>query len=299
VKQAGRGGDAAGAVVKLRFALAQLERLRAERDNTPNWQPSQRLIELERSSSQLANWSSTDFSSRQRKMLERQLADTRSVIEGLERERDAAQLEVKSNEKQIEVVSEQLAIATQLSEVGSKLRDKQLVANSQFLHQRIELLRANVTTIEAKSGIARAHAKIAALNRQIARVAQERNSVVAEKIESLERDVAEFELQTGKVASDPTTSRGTRYAIARKTNNTPTTSSADLFTEVLPGDVIIVSESSEESTDLSDLRSRASTELGAVRQRTQRFLDHAAVAPAPIGRAGAGRGQATATTATH
>ena len=299
------GSDAATSAVKLRFALAQIERLKAERDNNLNWQPSKRLIDLEREANTSLSWSVADYITHQRKMLERQRADTRSIVEGLEWEREAAVQEVSSYDKQMQAVSQQLDIANDLSHVGTKLRDKGLVPNSQFLQQRIELLRANVTAIEAKTNISKIQAKIGALERQIKRITQERAAVVADKIESLERDIAEYELSTGTSTADLPTTKSIKYAIARKTDNKTATTPADLFSEILPGDVVIVSETADAANaERSDLNTgfddaSAGVDLAAaVRQRTQRFLEQANSLPvnrSPRGPSGAQKASKTTT----
>ena len=287
------GGDALegpGSTVQLlqvrtqiRFSIAQLERLKAEREGRDKFEPSARLIELERAAATQSTWSLEAFAARQGQLLAQQQAGMRTKIESLQRERDAALKEAQANEKQAAAVDEQLGIARELLKGSSKLRDKQLVANTRFMQQQSDLLSAEVKASEARTAAVKSHARVAGLDRQISAVSQERRQFLNERIETLEREVEQHELTLAAAGgSGRRGATAVKYDIARKNDQVIRTRAADLFSEILPGDVVIVSDATEQASRVAKARVPGNTAVEATastRARTQSYIDASGVAP--------------------
>ena len=286
---AGTGSDSVDSEhTRLRFALAQLERLKAERDGTAELKPSPLLMKLERAAAGGSSWSVSAFVAQQSKLLEQQQASVRTQIESLTRERNSANAEEEAGKKQVAAVEEQLTIAREIVKSSSKLHDKQLVANNQFLNQKMQSLAAEVSLSEARTAVGKVRTKIALLERQIAMIPQERKAVLNERIELLEREVAEIQVAVGGPDAVTSGPKGLSFAIARRTERGTSTATADLFTEISPGDVIIVSDAAIASLDKTEGEAAQSAGeadgAAAVLKRTQRYIESSRI-PAPAGAA--------------
>ena len=246
-----RGVDASGA--KLRFTLAQLERLKAERDDVANWEPSDKLLKLQRAVSTVRSSSVDEFVARQKEMLAAQRKTVRSQVAGLELERAVAQQEMKGAERQVAAVQEQLAIARQIIKDGEGLRDKKLLRNTQFMDQKIQLLTAQIKATESEAAVDKSRARIAAISRQIEKFQQDRQVLITERIEELERTVEEIESAKTTMSNPNNPGKSVQYFVARKKADSTSTFTAELFSEILPGDVIIISETQQPSAERSDI----------------------------------------------
>jgi exopolysaccharide production protein ExoF len=228
--------------LQLRFALAQLARLKAERDGSKSLTLPKELSDLTELAS-VHDEPTEALVARQNAILMNQRALMKSQIEGLEHERQAAIGEVEAAEAQIVTMTEQAQIAQSFLRDIETLKNKNVVSNSRYLQQRLETLGSAARLADLKTAAERARARIVAINNQIDRIRQERQSVVSEQIETLERDVSIMKagvrdplgqgqrpLDTGAIA----------YQIARNSGDGVRTMTATALTDVKPGDVVIV-----------------------------------------------------------
>lgn len=236
---------------QLQFALAQYERLKAEKAGSASMQPSSRLTQLSDSSAQVGKASLSTFLARQNELLDEQRAAHITQIASLERESAAALKEVEAAEVHYRVAGQQIRIARQLMDGLNQLKGQGMVANSRYLAQQNDVLTGEVRLAESRALVERARARVAAIERQITMLRQERRAVLNDRIEILEREIAQHELTLAASTNGRERETGTstgpsvEFNIARKANSGLATISANLFTEILPGDVIIVSSSSE------------------------------------------------------
>ncbi len=230
------------AATQLQFSLVQLARLKAEKEGSQTLTASDRLESLLHASSQPRQMQLRAFIAQQNNMLVEQNSLLEGQLSALNRERDGAMAEFEETQLQSDQMSKQLGISrTLLKDIGT-LKDKQLVANSRYLQQRSELISVEIRYAEIRTMMERARSRLSAVDSQIRRVRQERQAAINDRIETLEREIAQLEL--GLV--EPTGSRSAASGmsmmvqIARKQGTDVRTISAGVFTEVRPGDVIIV-----------------------------------------------------------
>jgi len=234
---------------QIQYALAHLARLQAEKDGaTAITVPESLRIMLDDGSvAQQANIRA--IIAQQNAALAEQRALTQSQLDGLERDRQAAVAEFAAMEEQERQMSKQIEISRTLLEDITKLKDKQLVGNSRYLQQRSELITTEVRLSETRSLIERARSRLVGIETQIQRLDQERQTTINERIETLQRDIAQLQVNV----ADPLRQGGATlapslfYQIARPKAGGVETLAANVFTEVRPGDVIIVSSVAQPS----------------------------------------------------
>lgn len=229
---------------QLTFALAQLARLKAEREGGDLVTASQRIATLISSAPETNRLTLTNLMERQNDILSEQRNIMETQIEGLRRERDAAQREVESAETQEKVISEQLEITrAQLASIET-LKDKKLVNNARYLDQKSGLLMIEVRYSEIKSQVERARARLSSVEQQLIFTPQQRRAELSERIDTLEREVAQLELasENSGAGEDDNNILKLTYHISRESKDGVKTFPATVFTEILPGDVLIVSD---------------------------------------------------------
>ena len=243
---------------QLKFALAQLARLKAEKEGKSSVESSRVLaipgdVPTAESKQALAT-----FIERQNQLLAEQRDIMRGRITRLERERELAAREFETARQQEQEIAKQLDISKEMSGALERLKDEKLITVPRYLGQQRDLIESRVRFGESRALVERARARVAALTREIESVQQERRAFLNDRIEVLEREIAQLELTlqdaraTGRATSSdvaPTLA----YYIARKqaasAQSVSTgramaetqTMAAHLFTEILPGDVIIIS----------------------------------------------------------
>jgi len=285
---------------QLTFALAQLARLNAEREGASSVETTDRVKTLIKSVPESSRATLSSLVDRQNDMLSEQRDMLETQLIGLRREREAAQREFEAAEKQESAVLEQLKITRdQLVDIEG-LKDKKLVSKSRYLSQKSDLLSSEVRYAEAHSLVERARVRLNNVEQQIVMVPQQRRAALNERIDALEREVAQLELASGmslggsSAANDQDVLK-LQYHIARENSSGVRTIPATVFTEILPGDVLIVSEGQNtgaetmssnnnggsSATNASSIDSRASNPIDEAAATAQRMIENAAVVEVP------------------
>jgi protein involved in polysaccharide export with SLBB domain len=231
---------------QLRFALAQLARLQAEKDGKSSVENGQGMATLLEAGSFQTSASLNMFLDRQNAMLLEQRKLMQSQIEALDRDHGAAKAELEAAESQLRTSEKQLEITHSLLRDIEALKAKRLVANARYLTQRSETLTAEARHAEIRSSVEGARVRVSQLAGQITRLQQERQAVLNDRIEELEGNIAQLELTLADAAaqSGPPAPTALTYNIARKGVSGMDTVAATIFTEIMPGDVIIISDES-------------------------------------------------------
>lgn len=235
------------AQTQLTFALAQLARLKAEKEGVSEVETSARVAALVSSAPQSSRDALVTLMARQNGMLAELQSMEKAQIEGLQKERESAARELEAAEIQRKAMEDQLDLTRTMLHDIEVLKDQKLVTKNRYLTQRTDLLTSEVRYAETRSLVARATARIASLDQQILAVPQRRRTALNERIEALERETAQLEI----TLSEPGQSAASdmlklEYHIAREGDGGVQTTAATLFTEVRPGDVIIVSGTEEQ-----------------------------------------------------
>ena len=277
---------------QLTFALAQLARLKAEREGGNVVASDENVLTLINSVPEASRVALSRLISRQNDMLAEQRNLVEGQVEGLRREREAAQRELDAAQTQEKAIREQVQITrAQLADIEG-LKDKRLVSNSRYLEQKSALLLIEVRYSEINTMVERARARLESVDQQLVLVPQQRRAALSERIDSLEREVAQLELTSGIQGSMASAIEDEdvlklHYHIARETEKGVRTFPANVFTEVLPGDVLIVSEGQQERTGAVrgpvDARPGAQeAKAGGGAEEAQRVIENAASAFASI-----------------
>ena len=255
------------------FTMAQLARLKAERDESSAIDTDGRLTAMSGRLSAGDRLVLENLIVRQNDILREQREMTSAQNVGLQRQRETAQREVEAAEKQERAVREQVEITrAQLSDIED-LRNRQLVPKSRYLSQKSDLLSSEVRYTESHSLLERARARLSSAEQELDLVPRQRRAVLGERIDTLERDVAQLEIALGTSASDPDMNK-LIYTISREEGGALNTIDATVFSEMLPGDVLIVARASDQTVAV-DLRD-GSTKLTDV-ESAQRMIEAAAV----------------------
>lgn len=274
---------------QLTFALAQLARLKAEREGANVVATNDRMATLISSVPETSRLALTNLLTRQNDILseQRRIMDARIV--GLRREREAAERELEAAESQEKAVREQLELTrAQLANIEG-LKERKLVSNTRYLDQKSDLLLIEVRYAEIKSQVERARVRLSSVDQQLVMVPQERRAELSERIDTLEREVAQLELVSGIATSasdDQDNVLKLNYYISRESEVGVRTFPATVFTEILPGDVLIVSEGQDRIGAVRDngerppLGSDAAKDANA--ERTQRVIEDAAINPSML-----------------
>ena len=276
---------------QLTFALAQLARLKAEREGGEVVASKERIAHLISTVPETNRLTLANLMNRQNDMLteQRQIMDAQLV--GFRRERETAERELEAVRSQEQIVRAQVDITrTQL--VGlEELKAKKLVANARFLEQKSDLMQIEVRYAEIKSQLERAQARLTTIDQQIVIVPQQRRAELSERIDTLEREVAQLELVSSvpDAQDDQNNVLKLTYHISRESEAGVQTIPATVFTEILPGDVLIVSDGSSRVGTVSDtLDSQPRSPLhdgnekDARAQDAQRLIEDAAIDPSQM-----------------
>jgi exopolysaccharide production protein ExoF len=236
---------------QLRFALAQLARLQAEKEGSDTVSATDRITGLINAAPPAMQPALKSFMARQNAVLEEQRAALQSQLAGLQVDHDAAIKELETARVQEKAVAGQLEISRSLLKEVEQLKDRQLVANNQYLARRSEFINNEVRHAESRALVERAESRVRTIARQMTTLQHERQAVLNERIESLEREIAQLELaisvSTRRVEDYATPTL--QYQVARRGPGGVVTTPVDLFSPVLPGDVVIVSRQTEEAGD--------------------------------------------------
>lgn len=228
-----------------RFALVQLARLQAEREGQDTVESTKMLDELLKSASPGSAAALKSYLARQNDLLAEQRGIVRARVSRLETERETASAEFAAARAQEIEIRKQLENSTELASSVERLKNQRLVSSSRYLGQQRDLIDSKVRHSESQAIVERARGRVSAVSRDIEAVQQERRTVLNDRIDTLEREVAQLELTLRNAAdggiSMPESPQDLTYNIARAGSSGLQTISANLFTEILAGDVVIVS----------------------------------------------------------
>jgi len=274
---------------QLTFALAQLARLKAEREGGDVVATNQRIATLISSVPETNRLALTNLMSRQNDILSEQRRIMETQVSGVRRELEAAEREVEAAETQEKVVREQLEITRAQLESIESLKNKKLVNNARYLDHKSSLLMIEVRYSEIKSQVERARTRLSATQQQLVMVPQQRRAELSERIDTLEREVAQLELVSGMPTSmgeDQDNVLKLTYHISRESETGVRTLPATVFTEVLPGDVLIVSDGQQDRigavrNNMGE-RPAIGSEKDANLQEAQRRIEDAAIDPSRL-----------------
>ena len=285
------------AKVRHSFAVAQLARLGAEKARKESVEVEQILGSYIAKAMPESREALEAFLVRQNQLLEEQRAAHEIRVTGLARERDAVLLELEAARLQSDEVKLQVELTDAHMEGIESLKSQQLLTNSRYLEHRRALAEIKVRYSESMQLVQRARARYNALEREILMVRSERDALLSERIETLEREIAELELTLGGSGGLMNASAGAlapslTYHIARKSSEGVRTMVADLFTEILPGDVVIVSSKQRARSAAPDGLMTTMTNAPDALAETQRIMESAvslgATATAPSARGAPG-----------
>jgi polysaccharide biosynthesis/export protein ExoF len=268
------------------FAVAQVARLNAEKKRKESVEIEQILGAYIARALPESREALEAFLTRQNQLLEEQRASHETRVGGLARERDAVLQELESARLQ----SDELKLMVELTETHMEsiegLRSQQLLTNTRYLEYRRALAEIKVRYSESLQLIQRARSRYNSLERDIQTVKSDREALLNERIETLEREIAELELTLGgpgalMEASTGGLSPALTYHIARKSASEGVqTIVANLFTEILPGDVVIVSSKARARTLGSDGLTTMTSAPSAL-DETQRIMEGAITPTSP------------------
>ncbi|HKJ62378.1 MAG TPA: polysaccharide biosynthesis/export family protein [Hyphomicrobiales bacterium] len=273
---------------QLQFSLALLARLKAERDGSKEIQIDEQL------SSVLARMPSAirlrlrDFVDSQSDILNEQRKLTLTQIAGLEQELATAQGELEAAIAQEKAIKDQFDISSSLLADVEQLKDKKLVSNSRYLAQRSDLMSSQIRYAESQSLTERARARVASIARQIGTLRAQQRVALNDRIEALQREVAQLELSLLQSSPNGQGLDGAAklfYNIARQTPSGIVTFNADVFSEIKPGDVIVVSAGEPENTAGDKPQELSKNEQSSAAGIIQRAIEASSAAQtAPAGR---------------
>lgn len=267
---------------QLTFALAQLARLKAEREGTDIGVATERIASLIKNSPEAERTAVTALIARQNDILSEQRDILETQLIGLRRDREAAERELEAAEAQERVIQRQLELTrTQVAGIDG-LKDKQLISNTRFLEHKNQLATSEIRYTETHAMVERARARLSNIDQQIVMVPQQRRAALSERIDTLEREVAQLELATGARVDDSNDVLKLRYNIARESRSGLQTIPATVFTEIMPGDVLIVSEGQSPAAEIVDRSTgpalKGDKDANAA-EAAQRMIEDAAIEP--------------------
>ena len=296
---------------QLRFALAQIARLKAEKDGKATVDTTRVIETLGDGVTPESRQALTTFLERQNQLLAEQRDIMRGRITRLERERELAAREFETARQQEQEIAKTVDMAQDMADRLERLKDEKIITTSRYMSQQRDLIESRVRYGESRALVERARGRVASLTREIETVQQERRAFLNDRIENLEREIAQLDLtlqdarpvqRTATQEQPPALS----YYIARKSANAAVhsvstaqpatglqTMSAHLFTEILPGDVLIVTSQARGPAEAAAI---AANELsagdGTALQQMQKIIESsAALRMAPVA-ASASRGAA-------
>ena len=261
--------------IQHRFALVQLARLQAEQQGQDTVESTKLVEELLESALPGSKQALKSYLARQNGLLSEQRNIIRARVARLETDRQTASAELESARTQETAIRKQLENSTELASSVERLKNQRLVSSSRYLEQQRDLIDSKVRHSESQALVERARGRVSTVSRDIEAVQQERRTVLNDRIEGLEREVAQLELtlrnaEEGGI-SITESPQDLTYNIARSSSSGLQTISANLFTEILAGDVVIVSRQPREEarTTASATEDGAKTVATAIEQAQQ------------------------------
>lgn len=262
------------AKVRHSFALAQLARFKAEKDRKESIEVDLLLNSYIVKALPETRESLQVFLARQNQLLEEQRAAHESRLVGMEREREAVLQELEAARGQSDEIKLQVELVEAQMESIESLKAQQLVTNSRYLEQRRAMSEIRVRYSESISLVQRARTRYNTVERDIVTLQKDRDAVLNDRIETLENEVSQLELTLGE--ANPLQEASLRgrsaitYHIARKSPAGLQTFVANLFSEIVPGDVVIVSSKRRPGgADASNSMNASSDAL----EETQRLME--------------------------
>lgn len=243
--RAGGGADNLLTVQQARmqvmYGVAELERLKAEKDELNGFAISSRHKSVQTSGSPQLD----ALAQHQDVILQERRTMMQTQLDGLRREHESALTQLSSAQTQAAAVEKQLELARSVMQGVSQLHAKKLVANSRYMEQQRDVATVELQLAEMRGFVETARARVAATERQMTVLQQQRIAVINERIEVLHREIAVNESTIASFSSTPATEPpappAMEYNIARQKDGRIETIPAHVFSEVQPGDVIIVS----------------------------------------------------------
>lgn len=248
------------AKTQLRFTLGQLARLKAEKADRDSVEVGEQVKKLLREMPAQGGSGFASYAVRQNGLLEEQKAALRTRLLGLQNDRQSAERELQVAEAQAKAIGEQLEIGRSILADIEKLKDKQILTNHKYLTQRSEVISTEVRFADAQALVERARARILGVDRQIATLGQERQAALNERIEALEREAAQLEVTVSASEKTGGDASAFTYHIARNSQNKVTTFHANVFSEILPGDVLMISRDGGVGADPPQLKTGATSD---------------------------------------
>lgn len=226
---------------QLNFTLAQLNRLKAEKEDVANTDPQAPVPSVDPAADSLpARAENAAYG--QNIIRDEQRAVFQTRIANLQSEHRSVLREIETARAQSSALEEQRSLSRQATKDLEYLKERQLVANRVYLSQRSELSGIEARGLETAMALERAKTRAEALARQITLAKQERQAFLSERIETLEKEVVTIRSRVGADDSAPTDTRkkGIEFFVARNVNGDLDVSPVNIFGEILPGDVVIV-----------------------------------------------------------
>ena len=255
------------------FALAQLARLKAERDGKSTVELDSQVYDLVSRAPEESRATLIALISRQNPMLQEQRAFVQAQIEGLQRDRKSAEREIEATLTQEKAVQEQLEITrAQMADIESLMR-RQLVTRHRYLEQKSDLVAVEVQYAEAQSVLERARTRLSSIDQQLVAIPQQRRAALNQQIDALESEVSPH---SHSISAGGLGTPRLNYFIAREGSTGLETIAANGFTEVLPGDVLIVSNGSGPESGIATAEGAAANDNG-IADAAQRMIEAGAV----------------------
>lgn len=233
---------------QLSFSLAQLARLRAEKEDVAAIDVEVPLRASVAETSPVAELAAYG----QKTILDEQRAVFQTRIANLQSEHRSALREIDAARAQANALQEQRDLSREATKNLEYLKDKQLVANRMYLTQRTELSNIEARVTETTVALERAMARAEALKRQITLAKQERLAALSERIETLDKEVVTLRSRLGSPDGTPAARRGIDIFLSRNNNGEFDVNPVSVYGEVNPGDVVIVVLRGRDGPDVND-----------------------------------------------
>lgn len=277
--------------IQLQFSLALLSRLKAERDGSEKIKDNQHLSTVLANMPPAIRSRLRDFVDRQSEILDEQRKLTLTQIAGLQQELATSQNELDAAIRQEKAVKAQYDISRSLLIDVEKLKDKKLISNSRYLEQRSDLMNNQIRYAESQSLTERARARVSSIQRQIDTLRAQQRVALNDRIETLQKEVAQLELSLLQSSQNSQGLNGTTklsYSIARQTPSGIMTFNANVFSEIKPGDVIVVSGGEPGNAAGGESQKPSGEEMSNAAGIMQRAIEASSAAQSVPGRTAAG-----------
>lgn len=227
------GGDISSHAT-LSFTLAQLARLKAEKEDVANTDPQAPITALPEP---VADAQQRAYG--QNVIRDEQRAIFHARISSLQGEHRSALREIETARAQHKNLEEQLVLTRQATKDLESLKQQHLVANRIYLTQRSELSTIEARALEINMALERATSRAEGLARQIILAKQERQAQLSERIETLEKELINLRARSGSEDGAPS-KKTIDFYVARNVDGDLDVKPVNIFGEINPGDVVIV-----------------------------------------------------------